>query len=125
MPSAGDSEDGSVAAGTRQEGRQFLCGVVEGFYGRPWTLAQRRDLFDKMEAWGMTSYLYAPKDDCKHRAFWRELYTVEEAEHLQNLISAAHASKIDFYYALSPGLDIAYSNSKEVSQMFGKLCEAS
>ena len=31
----------------------------------------------------MTSYLYAPKDDCKHRAFWRELYTVEEAEHLQ------------------------------------------
>ena len=24
----------------------------------------------------MTSYLYAPKDDCKHRAFWRELYTV-------------------------------------------------
>ena len=118
MPSAGDSEDGSVAAGTRQEGRQFLCGVVEGFYGRPWTLAQRRDLFEKMEEWGMTSYLYAPKDDCKHRAFWRELYTVEEAEHLQNLISAAHASKIDFYYALSPGLDIAYSNSKEVSQAF-------
>ena len=108
-----------MAAGTRQEGgRQFLCGVVEGFYGRPWTLAQRRDLFEKMEAWGMTSYLYAPKDDCKHRAFWRELYTVEEAEHLQNLISAAHASKIDFYYALSPGLDIAYSNSKEVSLMF-------
>ena len=25
----------------------------------------------------MTSYLYAPKDDCKHRAFWRELYTVK------------------------------------------------
>lgn len=23
--------------------------------------------------------MYAPKDDCKHRAFWRELYSVEEA----------------------------------------------
>ena len=34
--------------------RAFVCGVVEGFYGRPWTLGQRRDLFDKMEAWGMT-----------------------------------------------------------------------
>ena len=33
----------------------------------------------------MTSYLYAPKDDCKHRAYWRELYTVEEADHLQGL----------------------------------------
>ena len=62
----------------------------------------------------MTSYLYAPKDDCKHRAFWRELYTVEEAEHLQSLISAAQESNVDFYYAISPGLDITYSNSKEV-----------
>ena len=41
---------------------------------------------------------------------------VEEADHLQNLISAAHASNLDFYYALSPGLDIAYSNSKEVNK---------
>lgn len=30
----------------------------------------------------MNSYVYAPKDDYKHRAFWRELYTVEEADHL-------------------------------------------
>ena len=37
-----------------QARRAFVCGVVEGFYGRPWTLGQRKDLFDKMEAWGMT-----------------------------------------------------------------------
>lgn len=35
-----------------------------------------------MKKWGMDSYVYAPKDDYKHRAYWRELYTVEEAEHL-------------------------------------------
>jgi hypothetical protein len=29
--------------------RPFMCGVVEGFYGRPWTLSQRKDLFEKME----------------------------------------------------------------------------
>ena len=28
---------------------------------------------------GMTTYMYAPKDDAKHRAFWRDLYSVEEA----------------------------------------------
>ena len=94
--------------------RPFVCGVVEGFYGRPWTLSQRKDLFDKMSAWGMSSYLYAPKDDCKHRAYWRELYTVEEADHLQSLITAASDRNIEFYYAISPGLDITYSNSKEV-----------
>ena len=98
--------------------RPFVCGVVEGFYGRPWTLSQRKDLFEKMDSWGMSSYVYAPKDDCKHRAYWRELYTVEEADHLQSLITAASDRNIDFYYAISPGLDITYSNSKEVNQNF-------
>ena len=23
----------------------FMCGVVEGFYGRPWTAEQRKELF--------------------------------------------------------------------------------
>jgi len=57
----------------------------------------------------MDSYVYAPKDDYKHRAYWRELYTVEEAEHLTGLISAAKEHGITFYYAISPGLDITYS----------------
>lgn len=34
----------------------------------------------------MNSYVYAPKDDYKHRAFWRELYTVEEADHLSGML---------------------------------------
>lgn len=105
----------------RGDSRPFVCGVVEGFYGRPWTLTQRKDLFEKMESWGMGSYLYAPKDDCKHRAFWRELYTVEEADHLQSLITAASDCNVDFYYAISPGLDITYSNSKEVATLKRKL----
>lgn len=47
-PAPGPDMEG---AGAR---RAFVCGVVEGFYGRPWTLGQRKDLFDKMESWGMT-----------------------------------------------------------------------
>jgi len=112
---------GSEPDTTRGDSRPFVCGVVEGFYGRPWTLTQRKDLFDKMQCWGMGSYLYAPKDDCKHRAFWRELYTVEEADHLQSLITAASDCNVDFYYAISPGLDITYSNSKEVATLKRKL----
>lgn len=69
----------------------------------------------RMKKWGMDSYLYAPKDDYKHRAFWRELYSVEEAEHLTGLIGAARENGIHFYYALSPGLDITYSSVKEVT----------
>lgn len=102
-----------------------MCGVVEGFYGRPWTTEQRKDLFRKMKQWGMDSYIYAPKDDYKHRAYWRELYTVEEADHLTGLISAAQEQNINFYYALSPGLDITYSSSKEVSTLKRKLDQVS
>ncbi|CAB3372754.1 Hypothetical predicted protein [Cloeon dipterum] len=103
----------------------FVCGVVEGFYGRPWTSEQRKDLFVKMKKWGMDSYLYAPKDDYKHRAYWRELYSVEEAEHLTALITSAKENGIIFYYAISPGLDITYSSVKEVSALKRKLEQVS
>lgn len=103
----------------------FICGVVEGFYGRPWTTEQRKDLFQKLKKWGMDSYLYAPKDDYKHRAYWRELYTVEEAEHLTSLITSAKEHGITFYYAISPGLDITYSSAKEVTALKRKLEQVS
>ncbi|XP_030562779.1 protein O-GlcNAcase [Drosophila novamexicana] len=105
--------------------RQFICGVIEGFYGRPWTTEQRKDLFRKLKKLGMDSYMYAPKDDYKHRAYWRELYTVEEADHLSSLISAAKEAGIVFYYALSPGLDMTYSSPKEIGTLKRKLDQVS
>ncbi|XP_052752781.1 LOW QUALITY PROTEIN: uncharacterized protein LOC113514282 [Galleria mellonella] len=105
--------------------KDFICGVVEGFYGRPWTTEQRKDLFQKLKKWGMDMYVYAPKDDYKHRAYWRELYTVEEAEHLTSLISAAKSQGIIFCYALSPGLDITYSSQKEITTLKRKLEQVS
>ena len=73
----------------------------------------------------MDSYVYAPKDDYKHRAYWRELYTVEEGDHLTSLIAAAKEQNITFYYALSPGLDMTYSSSKEVQALKRKLEQVS
>lgn len=105
----------------REATRPFVCGVVEGFYGRPWTADQRRDLFVKMRQLGMNTYLYAPKDDLKHRAEWRLLYTSEEIELLQSLIQAAKQQGVTFVYALSPGIDIVYSSEKEVKAIQDKL----
>ena len=34
----------------------------------------------------MNTYLYAPKDDYKHRLDWRELYTDEQAGMLNQLL---------------------------------------
>lgn len=111
----------SVAEGSEK----FLLGLVEGFYGRPFTADQRKDLFKKLKKYGHQLYIYAPKDDYKHRASWRELYTVEEGEHLQGLINAAKSAGIDFYYALSPGLDITYSSLKDTANLKRKLDQVS
>ncbi|XP_051883632.1 protein O-GlcNAcase-like [Pristis pectinata] len=96
-----------------------------GFYGRPWSMEQRKELFRRMRKWGLNTYLYAPKDDYKHRMFWREMYSVEEAEQLMQLISAAKEHNIEFVYAISPGLDITFSNQKEVATLKRKLDQVS
>lgn len=49
------------------------------------------------------------------------MYTVEEAENLSGLIQAAKENDINFYYALSPGLDLAYSNPKDLAALKRKL----
>jgi len=85
----------------------FICGVVEGFYGRPWSDAQRRQLFGWMKAWGMNTYLYAPKDDLKHRLSWRELYSESEAAELKDWSRECRGQGLRFIYAFAPGLDLA------------------
>ncbi|XP_012663042.1 protein O-GlcNAcase-like isoform X2 [Otolemur garnettii] len=112
---------GAAVAGAAGLAPRFLCGVVEGFYGRPWVMEQRKELFRRLQKWELNAYLYAPKDDYKHRMFWREMYSVEEAEQLTALISAARECKIEFIYAISPGLDITFSNPKEVYTLKRKL----
>ncbi|XP_050397584.1 protein O-GlcNAcase isoform X1 [Patella vulgata] len=103
----------------------FISGVVEGFYGRPWTTEQRRLLFSWMKNMGLNTYMYAPKDDSKHRSFWRDMYSVEEAENLTNLIEAATENDITFVYAISPGLDMTFSGTKDVTCLKRKLEQVS
>ncbi|CAJ0570925.1 unnamed protein product, partial [Mesorhabditis spiculigera] len=99
----------------------FICGVIEGFYGRPWTQDQRVDLYKKLEHYQLNCYVYAPKDDLKHRLSWRELYTDEEAESLRHLIAEARLHNQMFVYALSPGNDIRYSDEGDINATRRKL----
>jgi beta-N-acetylglucosaminidase len=99
----------------------FLCGVIEGFYGRPWTTAQRLELFSWMQAWGMNTYMYGPKDDLKMRAAWRELYDEGELGDLKMLLKACQEKNISFVYTIAPGLDIHYANPDDLQALIGKV----
>ncbi|PYK96541.1 MAG: hypothetical protein DME19_19445 [Verrucomicrobia bacterium] len=101
----------------------FICGVVEGFYGRPWSAAQRRQLFAWMRSWGMNTYLYAPKDDLKHRLLWRELYPQNEADELEALIRDCQSQGLNFIYAIAPGLDISCSSRRDAAALRKKVSQ--
>jgi protein O-GlcNAcase/histone acetyltransferase len=91
----------------------FLGGVVEGFYGRPWSHAERLRLLNELAALGLNTYFYAPKNDLKHRAIWRELYDDAELTLLCELASACRHRGLNFVYGLSPGLDIRFAERAE------------
>ena len=100
---------------------QFICGVVEGFYGRPWNVRQRHQLFGWMRQWGLNTYLYAPKDDLKHRVRWRDLYAETEAAELAALIRDCQRHGLSFIYALAPGLDLRSSAAVDTAVLQDKI----
>ena len=96
---------------------EFLSGVIEGFYGAPWSQSERMMVFDWMSDWGLNTYLYAPKDDMKQRLLWRERYSFPESEELKEVTQACKSRGIRLIYALSPGLDIRYSEASELDHL--------
>ncbi len=90
-------------------------GVVEGFYGNPWSQTDRLRQFDFYGANKMNVYVYGPKDDPYHRASWRLDYPAAEAAELQELVQAAHKNKVQFVWAVHPGNDINWNLTDSVN----------
>ncbi|VEL23279.1 unnamed protein product [Protopolystoma xenopodis] len=76
-----------------------------------------------MKSMRMNAYLYAPKDDTKHRQAWRELYTLQEEQQIKNLIVEAEEQGVLFIFAVSPGLDISYTTASDVDRLKQKLSQ--
>ena len=95
-------------------------GVVEGFYGRPWTAEQRLDMVDYIAELGMNTYVYSPKDDPFTRRRWREPYGPEAADGLRALTKRARDAGISLWYGLSPGLSMHYAEPADVGAVRAK-----
>lgn len=90
-------------------------GLVEGYYGYPWSMESRLNLFDYMKRYKMNYFVYGPKADPYHAGNWRVNYpeTVTDDERAKGLITtadiqtlAAHAAQcnVDFVWAVHPTL---------------------
>ena len=89
-----------------------LRGVIEGFYGTPWTFQDRADIIDFCRRNNLDCYVYAPKDDPYHRERWRTPYPAGKLDELRNLVAVAKDNDVRFIFAVSPGLDLNYGGSK-------------
>ncbi|MET8077985.1 beta-N-acetylglucosaminidase domain-containing protein [Streptomyces sp. NPDC005303] len=97
-----------------------LRGVIEGFYGTPWTHAERLAQLDFYGRTKQNVYVYSPKDDDYLRARWRDEYPAATLAQLKELVDRADADHVRFTYALSPGLSVCYSSGADVKALTAK-----
>lgn len=85
-------------------------GVVEGFYGTPWSHQAR---LRQLQFYGenkMNTYIYGPKDDPYHSCpNWRKSYPANEAAQIRELVKVAGENAVDFVWAIHPGQDIKWN----------------
>lgn len=95
-------------------------GVVEGFYGEPWSHATRLSLIDMYGRYKMNYYIYGPKDDPYHSSpHWREPYPEQEAAEIKELVEACKRNHVNFVWAIHPGQDIKW-NEEDYKNLVNK-----
>lgn len=100
-------------------------GVIEGYYGVPYTAEVTKDLFRFMARFKMNTYMYGAKSDSYHSRYWSEPYPTEITEDqkrigyltqdmMRDITSVAHATKVNFIWAIHPGRAFAKADCEEV-----------
>ncbi|HKH23900.1 MAG TPA: beta-N-acetylglucosaminidase domain-containing protein [Acidimicrobiales bacterium] len=114
--------DGTIAAvGVVDQPAMRHRGAIEGFYGSPWTHAERLDQLAFYGRFKLNTYIYAPKDDPYHRDRWRDPYPDDLVDELRSLVEAAAANHVRFTFAVSPGVSICYSEPADIEALTAKL----
>ncbi len=102
-------------------------GIVEGFYGHPYTVDNRISLFEFCKRFKMNIFIYGPKSDPYHLGNWRDDYptsVTDSQRHLgmitqddlRTIAAAARKNHVSFIWAAHPGLEqgISFSNESSV-----------
>jgi hyaluronoglucosaminidase len=77
-------------------------GIIEGFYGKPWSWEERASAVGFLAPRGYRFFLYAPKADPFLRRRWQEDHPASMADGLRGLADACHAAGVRFGVGLSP-----------------------
>ncbi len=92
--------------------RQFAYGIIEGFYGRPWSWEDRDSTLAFMQEHGYEFYIYAPKSDKFLRDQWKDAWPQAEFHRLSIFAQNCKENGIRFGIGLSP-LEIYFDFSRQ------------
>jgi hyaluronoglucosaminidase len=94
-----------------------IRGTIEGFYGKPWSMADRTKHLDFLATVKANTYVYSPKDDPFARDRWREAYPAATLASLGALVATARRNHVDFVYAISPGPTVCFSDPADAQAL--------
>ena len=86
----------------REYGMNTQLGVIEGFYGEPWSWEERAEYAPFLKRHGFSFYIYAPKADPYLRKKWREPLPESRERELTSLSARCRAAGIEFGVGFSP-----------------------
>jgi sugar phosphate isomerase/epimerase len=122
------SRDGSItppALGAAQvvppAERLAHVGVIEGFYGVPWSFRERRHMVATIRRLGFDTYIYGPKNDPLHRDRWREPYPEAWRAQFAALAAFAEEVNVELIYAITPFIDFRIDDPADYAALLAKL----
>ncbi|MFS0773780.1 beta-N-acetylhexosaminidase family protein [Sphingomonas sp. 1P08PE] len=98
-----------------------IRGTIEGFYGKPWSMADRAAHLDFLGRMKANTYIYSPKDDPYARDRWRDDYPAATLTALGGLVKAARRNHVTFVYAISPGPSVCFSDPADQRTLMRKV----
>jgi hyaluronoglucosaminidase len=81
---------------------KFRLGIIEGFFGKPWTWEERRYAVEALAPFGYGFYHYAPKADLYLRRRWQEAHPAAEAADIKAFAAFCKGLGVSFGVGLSP-----------------------
>jgi len=100
---------------------QLGSGVIEGFYGQPWSWRERQAALATLARGGMGLYLYGPKDDPLHRDQWREPYGEDFQQEFAALAALGTELGVVVAMGTSPFIDYDADSEDDYQALLAKL----
>lgn len=100
-------------------------GVIEGYYGVPYSMEVTEDMFRFMARYKLNMYMYGAKSDPYHSRYWDKAYPDKISDRekrfglltedmMKQLAQVAHQCKVNFIWSIHPGQEFTALGESDV-----------